>query len=292
MVEMVKRCISCRKTFEEDYVLCPYCGKELIEREKNRPPLGKLRHQILVRDGYRCRECGKSNKEVSLDVDHIYPWSKGGPTSEENLWTLCTDCNNAKKDDEWNDDEIEATENAISNLENQINKAEEDLKVATSEEEIFALKAKIKWIKTSEIPKEREKLKKLVRNQEIINSKRKAQQEENKRKKHLFNKLYVQLEGELLSEVCNHFFLIESTDEDNIRLLINKYDEQEIYSAIASIKHELEDKAIKKKLYDKLDNTLSSNEIKLFIDEFSFKGSKSELLNYLVHILIVDMLKR
>ena len=72
MVKMVKYCIDCRKTFDDEkYTLCPYCGKELIEKEKNRPPLGKLRHQILVRDGYRCRECGKSNKEASLDVDHI-----------------------------------------------------------------------------------------------------------------------------------------------------------------------------------------------------------------------------
>lgn len=57
MVKMVKYCIDCRKTFDDvKYTLCPYCGKELIEKEKNRPPLGKLRHQILTRDGYRCRD--------------------------------------------------------------------------------------------------------------------------------------------------------------------------------------------------------------------------------------------
>ena len=279
MVKMVKYCIDCRKTFDDEkYTLCPYCGKELIEKEKNRPPLGKLRHQILVRDGYRCRECGKSNKEASLDVDHIYPWSKGGPTIEENLWTLCSECNQAKKDNEWKDNEIEITKNALSNLEDQVHKAEEDLESATTEEEIFALKAKIKDFKKNKIPEEEAKLTRLRQQEERINAERKAQQEENRRRKNLYNKLYVQIKGELLLEVCNHFSLTEQSDEDNIRLLVCKYDEQEINSTIVSIEQEL-----KEELYDKLDNTLSSDELNLFVNKFSFQGSKHELLNYLIY---------
>ena len=284
MVKMVKYCIDCRKTFDDEkYTLCPYCGKELIEKEKNRPPLGKLRHQILVRDGYRCRECGKSNKEASLDVDHIYPWSKGGPTIEENLWTLCSECNQAKKDNEWKDNEIEITRNALSNLEDQVHKAEKDLESATTEEEIFALKAKIKDFKKNKIPKGEAKLTRLRQQEERINTERKAQQEENRRRKNLYNKLYVQIEGELLLEVCNHFSLTEQSDEDNIRLLVCKYDEQEINSTIVSIEQELKEEALRKELYDKLDNTLSSDELNLFVNEFSFQGSKHELLNYLIY---------
>ncbi len=31
-----------------------------------------------------------------LEIDHIYPLAKGGKTSEENLWLICSTCNNAK----------------------------------------------------------------------------------------------------------------------------------------------------------------------------------------------------
>jgi CRISPR/Cas system Type II protein with McrA/HNH and RuvC-like nuclease domain len=31
-----------------------------------------------------------------LEVDHIYPLSKGGKNTEENLWLICGTCNSAK----------------------------------------------------------------------------------------------------------------------------------------------------------------------------------------------------
>jgi len=33
-------------------------------------------------------------------IDHILPWSKSGETHEENLQTLCFDCNRGKTDSE------------------------------------------------------------------------------------------------------------------------------------------------------------------------------------------------
>lgn len=58
-----------------------------------------LRYKVLVRDNFRCKICGQSPAKdiaTSLHVDHLYPWSKGGPTSLENLRTLCSDCNLGK----------------------------------------------------------------------------------------------------------------------------------------------------------------------------------------------------
>ena len=233
MVKMEKYCIKCRKAFDDmNYNNCPICTTELIEREIRPPIPPKLRHKIFVRDGYRCRECGKNNKETSLEIDHIFPLSKGGQTVEDNLQVLCTECNRAKKDDEWKDSEIEITRIDLDNLEKRLHEAEENL---------------------------------------------------NKRRENLFNKLYVELEGELLLEVCNYFSLNETSDEDNLRVLIDKYDEQAIYSGISYIKKELDEEAIRKELYNKLDNTLSSDELNLFINEFSFQGSKQDLLNYLIY---------
>lgn len=58
-------------------------------------PLG-LRFKVLRRDSFRCVLCGDNpptNPQCVLNVDHIVPWSKGGPTVLENLRTLCAPCN-------------------------------------------------------------------------------------------------------------------------------------------------------------------------------------------------------
>lgn len=58
-----------------------------------------LRYKVLSRDRFRCVKCGRSpatDLNVVLHVDHKYPWSKGGPNTEENLRTLCFDCNLGK----------------------------------------------------------------------------------------------------------------------------------------------------------------------------------------------------
>jgi len=36
---------------------------------------------------------------LELHVDHIQPWSRGGPTVFENLQTLCNSCNLGKSDE-------------------------------------------------------------------------------------------------------------------------------------------------------------------------------------------------
>lgn len=53
----------------------------------------KMRFAIYNRDGYRCRKCGSSD---NLEIDHIYPISKGGKSEFNNLQTLCHNCNSKK----------------------------------------------------------------------------------------------------------------------------------------------------------------------------------------------------
>lgn len=52
-----------------------------------------LRKEVFERDAYRCQEC---NGWLALSVDHIVPESHGGPTTLENLQTLCRSCNSRK----------------------------------------------------------------------------------------------------------------------------------------------------------------------------------------------------
>jgi hypothetical protein len=60
-----------------------------------RAPTPKLRMKVLVRDGRRCRVCGRNpddHLDLELHVHHIRPWEKGGVTDPKNLITLCQTC--------------------------------------------------------------------------------------------------------------------------------------------------------------------------------------------------------
>lgn len=75
--------------------------KEWVAQERAKLTAA-LRYFILKRDGFRCSKCGRSAVEdnyVRLEVDHVIPVSRGGKTVEENLKTLCRDCNRGKSDD-------------------------------------------------------------------------------------------------------------------------------------------------------------------------------------------------
>jgi hypothetical protein len=77
------------------------CGSGLMDRAwmietpaetRKRIPT-ELRAAIYERDEYACLICGSAD---DLTLDHIYPWSKGGEDTLENLRTLCRPCNSSK----------------------------------------------------------------------------------------------------------------------------------------------------------------------------------------------------
>lgn len=49
-----------------------------------------IRRAVFERDEYRCVTC---RSHIDLTLDHIYPESLGGETSEANLQTMCRTCN-------------------------------------------------------------------------------------------------------------------------------------------------------------------------------------------------------
>lgn len=62
-----------------------------------RTPLRRSTHyNVLLRDNFRCRYCGRHSSEVELQVDHIHPVSKGGTNDLSNLCAACIDCNLGK----------------------------------------------------------------------------------------------------------------------------------------------------------------------------------------------------
>lgn len=59
--------------------------------EVKRGNVERLRVSVFERDGYACRYCG--SKTPPFHLDHVYPVSKGGETTEDNLVTSCARCN-------------------------------------------------------------------------------------------------------------------------------------------------------------------------------------------------------
>ncbi|MBP3565446.1 MAG: HNH endonuclease [Alistipes sp.] len=85
---------------EEESVIKPNVriNKDGIKHTMKREPSARLKVQVLMRDGNRCRLCGVECNDGlhNIHFDHIIPWSKGGETTLENLQVLCSDCNLAK----------------------------------------------------------------------------------------------------------------------------------------------------------------------------------------------------
>jgi hypothetical protein len=55
---------------------------------------GSFKTSIFVRDGFRCVYC----RGVADGLDHVIPFSAGGPDSQDNLVACCMVCNSALGD--------------------------------------------------------------------------------------------------------------------------------------------------------------------------------------------------
>lgn len=103
----------------------------------------RLRYEVMRRDDFSCRYCGRSSRETELQVDHVIPKTLGGADTIDNLVAACTDCNVGKGStmpDPGTQQTIssgaqlwrEAMAIAASEAENEIDKAQ-DAMVAVSQ---------------------------------------------------------------------------------------------------------------------------------------------------------------
>lgn len=142
---MEKYCPSCGRVLGEvDFKLCPYCGTTLKVRVGRQPIPSKLRHAVFQRDNYRCVECGATNKETTLEIDHIIPVAKGGTNDISNLQTLCKECNRAKSATIWKTEpNIQILEDQYNHLNKYRHQLQQKLEQAYNEEEKIDYKFKI-----------------------------------------------------------------------------------------------------------------------------------------------------
>lgn len=83
-------------------------GRRTLYRYRSSRPKGEWAHEevskteraaVLDRAKGRCQMCGRSVEEdaVVLHIDHKIPQSWGGTSAMENLWAICSQCNEGKK---------------------------------------------------------------------------------------------------------------------------------------------------------------------------------------------------
>ena len=56
----------------------------------------RTRFEVLKRDDFTCRYCGRSTPDVVLEIDHIIPACEGGTDDAINLAVSCWECNRGK----------------------------------------------------------------------------------------------------------------------------------------------------------------------------------------------------
>ncbi|MBM4214185.1 MAG: HNH endonuclease [Gammaproteobacteria bacterium] len=66
-------------------------------RRGHRPTSGSVKYQVFSRAKFRCELCGVSAEDKGLEVDHIFPKSRGGKDDLSNYQALCYSCNSAKR---------------------------------------------------------------------------------------------------------------------------------------------------------------------------------------------------
>ncbi|CEL23996.1 hypothetical protein MB9_0348 [Methanobacterium formicicum] len=99
-VSRVKWYYEGEKIFPQNGPVRPIVFRRNMKTKRNPIPAA-LRHEVFVRDGYRCRECGATNRDEKLEVDHIISVAQGGTDELDNLQTLCQVCNRAKSLRVW-----------------------------------------------------------------------------------------------------------------------------------------------------------------------------------------------
>ena len=52
--------------------------------------------KVVRRDNQICQICNKNVPDTEIEFDHVIPYSRGGPTTVENLRLVCRSCNRKK----------------------------------------------------------------------------------------------------------------------------------------------------------------------------------------------------
>ncbi|HTO40237.1 MAG TPA: HNH endonuclease signature motif containing protein [Rhizomicrobium sp.] len=68
------------------------------DRKQGRSIPRSVMFKVVRRDDHVCQKCHKYVPDDEVEFDHVIPYSKGGPTTVDNLRLLCRSCNRKKSD--------------------------------------------------------------------------------------------------------------------------------------------------------------------------------------------------
>lgn len=68
--------------------------ERMVGEDRRRSIPRALRRLVFGRDGHRCVYCG--TVDGPFQIDHKFPWSRGGRHELDNLCVACLECNAAK----------------------------------------------------------------------------------------------------------------------------------------------------------------------------------------------------
>lgn len=86
---------------EENSIEISNEAETVYKHKTKRQASERLKVLVLMRDGNKCRLCGLTLTGDDIHFDHIFPWSKGGETTLENIQILCSKHNLAKGNAEY-----------------------------------------------------------------------------------------------------------------------------------------------------------------------------------------------
>ena len=84
------------KTVTNEFLIPAVIRLTYIVRQVYKRKVPWTKRNIMIRDGFKCVYCGKTDCKV--DIDHVFPRSKGGKNTWENCVTSCIECNRHKAD--------------------------------------------------------------------------------------------------------------------------------------------------------------------------------------------------
>jgi len=122
----LKTCKVCNKEFEALHHCKVYCSRICESENDKRWYKSKLENntdfEIFKRDDFQCIYCGKTSIEdgIKLQIDHIFPLSKGGVHEYFNLITSCQSCNISKYNKILRDEIIEVIQNIATKRTNSL----------------------------------------------------------------------------------------------------------------------------------------------------------------------------
>ena len=106
----LRKCLRCKEIFKLNFLnfyhnnakgtsgfgwYCKECHK-IKNRKYYRKTLLLDRFKLLKKFNFTCQYCGRKAPKVELQIDHIFPVSKGGTNDLDNLTIACADCNIGK----------------------------------------------------------------------------------------------------------------------------------------------------------------------------------------------------